>query len=83
MVLHSEESVRSMDNEDGFSPAGISFVGALSVILFYWIYAALVSTADIMVTGVEITVFVSAFLSQYIPLALLKDELQDGSRSFS
>ena len=57
------------------SPSGISMVGAASVVVFYWIHMALTDAMTFSAQGVEITLFVSAFLAQYIPLIVLKEEM--------
>lgn len=56
------------------SPASLSFVGAVSVLVVYWLHLALLGLPLANETGVSITILVSAFLAQYIPLRLLKME---------
>ncbi|QGA80950.1 hypothetical protein [Candidatus Nanohalobium constans] len=58
------------------SPAGISLIGAATVVILYWVHLVALGTG-IGETGVEITLFISAFLAQYIPLAALKSDLQE------
>ena len=65
----------SMNEEDIPSPAGISLAGAIAVILVYWVHLALISQPLINENGVSITIFVSAFVAQYIPLRVLKTRL--------
>jgi len=55
------------------SPAAISMVGAASVVVFYWIHMALTDAMTFSAQGVEVTLFISAFLAQYIPLAMLEE----------
>ena len=66
----------AMEDDTIPSPAGISLVGASAVVIFYWLHLAALGIA-IGTSGVEITVFIAAFLAQYIPLAAIKSEHGD------
>lgn len=65
--------------EDEFpSPAVISLVGAIAVVLFYWLHLWAVGDGFAWdEDGVEITLFIAAFLAQYIPLAGIKSRIED------
>lgn len=69
--------VDNLDDEM-IMPAAAALIGALAVVVFYWIHNAAVNGQDVQMisdTGVEITLFIAAFLSQYIPLKILEDRL--------
>ena len=63
----------AMENDTIPSPAAISFVGAAAVVIFYWLHLAALELS-VGTSGVEITVFIAAFLAQYIPLMAIKSE---------
>lgn len=56
-------------------PVAVALVGCLAVVVFFWLHNAAVGVQMISETGVEITLFIAAFLSQYIPLKILEDRL--------
>lgn len=58
------------------NPIGTSFSGGIAVVLVYWIYLALVSRPPLEETGIAITIFLSAMISQYIPLKVLETRLK-------
>lgn len=61
--------------EDENVPAAtISLLGALAVLLVYWAHLALLELPLVNDTGVSLTVLISAFLAQYIPLKIMKRE---------
>lgn len=57
-------------------PVAVALVGGLAVVVFYWLHNAAVGVQMISETGVEITLFITAFLSQYSPLKMLEDRLE-------
>ena len=57
------------------SPAGISFIGAAAVVIFYWLHIVALGVTVEPGTGIEITLFISAFLAQYIPLTAINTEI--------
>ena len=67
-----------MENDTIPPPAGISLVGAAAVVIFYWLHLAALEIG-IGTSGVEITIFIAAFLAQYIQLAAIKSQ-QDEHR---
>jgi len=66
----------AMENDVIPNPAGISFVGAAAVVISYWVYLAALQQS-IGTSGVDITIFIAAFLAQYIPLAAIKSRHED------
>ena len=66
----------AMENDTIASPSGVSLVGGLAVVAFYWVHLA-ASGIDIGAGGVEITLFISAFLAQYIPLEIIRTKLEE------
>jgi hypothetical protein len=64
-----------MDEDDMVAPAGVALVGALAVVIFYWLHQLVFGIDLVTETGVEITLFIAAFLAQYIPLKILEDRL--------
>jgi hypothetical protein len=54
------------------SPAGISLIGAVAVVVFYWLHLAAVNAVS-AAPGIEVTLFIAAFLAQFIPLSMIED----------
>lgn len=64
-----------MNEEDLPSFSALSLVGAAAVVIVYWIHLALINRPLIDETGVSLTIFISAYLAQYLPLRALKTRL--------
>jgi hypothetical protein len=63
-------------DEGGVLPAGVALIGGLAVVIFYWIHNAVLAVEVLSESGIEITLFAAAFLSQYIPLKILEGRLE-------
>lgn len=51
----------------------ISLIGALAVIVVYWIHQLWVGSPPITESGVSVTIFLAAFFAQYIPLSMIRE----------
>lgn len=58
------------NNDDGLGPAITSLIGAIAVVLAYWLHLYLVAEPVPRDNGIEITIFIASFLAQYIPLSM-------------
>jgi hypothetical protein len=56
------------NNNEGLMPVMTSLAGAIGVLLVYWFHLFLMEFPITDDTGVSVTIFVSAFVAQYIPL---------------
>lgn len=66
-----------MRDEIQVNPLGVGISGGIAVVLVYWIYLALVSRPPLEEAGISITIFLSALISQYIPLRVLETKLEE------
>lgn len=55
-------------NNSGLMPVTTSIAGAIGVLAVYWFHLFLMELSVTDSTGVSITIFLSAFTAQYIPL---------------
>jgi hypothetical protein len=70
------------ENKPGLMPVTTSIAGAIGVLAVYWFHLFLIELPITDDTGVSFTIFVSAFIAQYIPLktAESKYHLEEKSR---
>lgn len=55
-------------NETDFMPGLVSITGAIGVLAVYWFHLFLMEIPLTDGTGLSLTVFISTFVAQYIPL---------------
>lgn len=56
------------DQEQGLMAGMTSFIGAVGILLVYWFHLFLMEVPLTDDTGVSVTIFIAAFVAQYIPL---------------
>ena len=63
-------------HDEMVAPVGVVLVGAMTVVLFYWVHRAVLGIGLMSANSVEVTLFLAAFLSQYIPLKIAEDRVR-------
>lgn len=60
-----------VEDKPELSPETISLVGSVSVLVAYWIYQLALGLSPTS-SGQSLVILLSAFFSQYIPLAMME-----------